>query len=171
MALTDTLSGDLKALIELKLRRTGGGGHTGVDVLSRKPAISLTDGTGSNQAIGWFSSTFTATTSGVTISLADSSDPLGAAGDDAPTCDPEGTDLRLLMIENLDDTNYITIEKGTNGVSFLGTTPGIKVPPGGVFFLMAGEDGLGPLNDGSNDEIKITANTADCSVAIDYVFG
>jgi len=171
MALTDSFSGDIKASLIGKLRRTGGGSHTGVDSLASEPSFALTDGTGANQAAGWFSATFTATTGGVTISLASATDPLGAAGDDTPTASPDETQLRALLIYNRDTTNYVTVTKGANALTCLGTTPGIIIPAGGFFLLASPIDGLGNMTDGTDDEIIVTANTANCSCEITYVFG
>ena len=118
------------------------------------------------------STTFTATTSGVTISLADSVNPLGAASDDVPTADPEGLDLRLLIIENKDDTNFITVGLGSNGVTqwLGGTDPTIKIPAGGVLVQTFPQD-IGALNDGVDDEIVIKGVTADCVVELSVLYG
>jgi len=171
MALTDTLKSTFEIITDATLTRTGGGGHTGTDKLAHNFSDELTDGSSANQASCWLSATFTATTGGITISLADSDDPLGAAGDDVPTADPEGLDVRLLVVENQDTTNYVSLSKGTNGVDWFGTTPSIKIPAGGIFVLYSPIDGLGAINDGSDDEIKVTANTASCSVKISVLYG
>jgi len=172
MAMTDVLSGTCKAEIDIRLARTGGEGHTGVDSLSEGSTLALTDGSSSNQATGFFSAQFTATTDGITIGLGDVSDPLGAAGDDAPTEDPDGKDLRAILIENLDDTNYITVSTGTNALAgWLVATDEIVIRAGGVLFQTFPVDGVTIDETGSADEIKITANTASCAVQLTYVFG
>lgn len=169
MAITDTLKSTLDIKTDATLTRTGGGGHTGLDKLTHNFLDELTDGSGANQASCWLSSTVTATTAGITVSLADSADPLGAAGDDVPTADPEGMDVRLLIVENQDDTNFVTLAPGaTYGVTFLGST---KIPAGGIFVLYSPIDGLGAVNDGVNDEITLTADTASCSVKISVIYG
>lgn len=171
MAITDTLSGTVKAELAVNLARVSGN-YTGKDTLSHTKTMTLTDGTSTNQASGWFGTSFTATTGGITISLADSADPLGAAGDDVPTSDPEGLKLRAIMIENLDTTNYVTLSLGTSAVtSWLGgTSPTVRIIAGG-FLLQTFPAGLDALNDGSDDELKLTANSASVTVKISYLFG
>lgn len=172
MAYTDVLS----ALIEAKLQpriTTTEGGIDGVRDASHVVSKRLTDGSGSGAATGFFSSTFTATTGGITVSLADSADPLGAAGDDTPTMDPEGLKLRALMIENQDTTNFVAVKSTTTTgeTSMLtGTTDSIKITAGGVL-LWTSPAGVSAMNDGADDEITITADTASCSVKITYIFG
>lgn len=133
----------------------------------------LVDGSSSGQGTGFFSSTFTATVGGITISLADSADPLAAAGDDTPTSDPEGLKLRALLVENLDATNFITVKSttSTGETSMLtGTTDSIKITAGG-FNLWFSPAGVSAMNDGVDDELDIQADTGSCSVKISYIFG
>ena len=148
------------------------GTHTGTDQISHSKTQTFTDGSGANQASAWFSSQFDATTGGITISLADSADPLGGAGDEVPTADPEGLKIRVVMIENTDDTNYVELSEGTNAItSWLGgTTPTVRIPAGGVL-LQTFPSGLDAINDGADDEIKITANTDSCTVKISVIYG
>jgi hypothetical protein len=172
MALSDTLSGTIDFDVNVVLSRTFGLA-TGKDNLSQKKTITLTDGSSTNQAAGWCSaSSITVTTGGITISLADEADPFGAAGDELPTSDPEGLKLRAIMIENTDSTNYITLGLGTNFItSWLGgTTPTVRIPAGGII-LQTFPAGLDAMNDGADDEIKLTANSASCVVKISYIFG
>ena len=106
------------------------------------------------------------------MSLADSADPLAAAGDDAPTMDPEGLKLRAILIENQDTTNFVDVEQGTNGVTgwIVASGDKVRVPAGGV--LMATfPAGLDAMNDGSDDEILFSADTASVNVKLTYVFG
>ena len=171
MALADTLTGTIKASLVADLARLSGN-YSGKDTLSHEFALALTDGSGSSAATGWFGTTFTATTGGITISLADSDDPLGAAGDDVPTSDPEGLKLRGLLIENKDTTNYISVKKGTNGEAsiFSGSTDSIKITAGGCI-LWVSPAGVSAMNDTTDDEILVTADTASCSVKISYIYG
>jgi len=171
MAITDTLRGEIIAQVVSTLDRTGGN-VAGADVLSHKKRITLTNGSGSGQASGQFGTTFTATTGGITISLADSADPLGAAGDDVPSSDPEGTKLKFLLIENLDSTNYVAVKKGTNGDTnvFTGSTDSVRIDAGGIF-LWYSPAGSNAMSDGVDDEIVVTADTASCSVKITYLYG
>lgn len=171
MAYADTLSGTVTADVNMKIVTTEGnlgGSNKAVHSIVKR----LTDGSGSNAATGFFSTTFTATTGGITVSLADSADPLGAAGDDTPTMDPEGLKLRALLIENTDDTNYVAVKKGTNGEAsvFTGATDSVKITAGGFFFWYS-PAGVSAMNDGTDDEISVTANTASCDVKITYIFG
>jgi len=172
MAITDTLNATMKVELTGTLDRTNTAGYTGKDVLSHTKTQTFTNGSGANQASIWLNSSFTATTGGITISLADSADPLGAAGDDAPTADPEGLKIRAIVIENQDATNYVELAEGTNAItSWLGgTTPTVRIPAGGVL-AQTFPSGLDALNDGADDEIKITADTASCTVKISVLFG
>ena len=173
MAITDSLSATFYAKIDADLTRAQSyGGFAGKDSIDVNKTQSFTDGSDSQQATGWFSSQFTATTDGITISLADSADPLGTAGDDVPTSDPEGKKLRALFIINEDTTNYIELENGTNALADMltGTSAKIRIGPRG-FLAISIPDGYSAMNDGSDDELKITANTSSCSVKITYMFG
>ena len=171
MAMTETLSGTINAGLRISLAREQSQ-ISGKDTLAHNITRAISDGAGSNAATGYFGSVFTATTSGITVSLADSADPLGAAGDDVPSSDPEGLKLRAIMIENLDDTNFIDVGLGTNALTnwLTGTTPEIRIPALG-FILSTMPAGLDAMNDGADDEIKITADTASCSVRISYIYG
>lgn len=171
MAVTDTLKSKFEIKTDITLTRTGGGGHTGLDKLAHDFSDTLTNGSSANQASCWLAGSVSATTGGITLSLADSADPLGTAGDEVPTADPEGLQIRLLIVENQDSTNYVTLTKGANGVTCLGTTPGIIIPAKGIFVLYSPIDGLGDINDGSDDEITLTANTAACTCKLSVMYG
>lgn len=174
MALVDTLSGKVTMDNSVTLDRTSGtaGNVNGADLLSHKLIQSLTNGSGTNQASGFFAATFTATTGGITISLADSADPLGAAGDDIPSSDPEGLKLRAIMVENQDSTNFISFKQGTNGEPSVitGSTDAIKISAGGAF-IWTSPAGITAMSDGVDDEILIQADTASVTVKISYVYG
>ena len=171
MAYADTLNGVIKADINTKIL-TSEGNISGDRSAVHAAKLALTDGSASGKATGFFSSTFVATVGGITISMADSADPLGAAGDDSPTMDPEGLKLRAVMLENSDTTNYVSVKQGTNGEASIlsGATDSIKITAGG-FFLWSSPAGVNAMNDGSDDEILVTANTDSCSVKITYIFG
>jgi len=172
MAMTDVFKSKIEIKLDATLTRTGGGGHTGTDKLAHDFTDVLTDGSAANTASCWLSGSLSATTGGITLSLADSADPWGAAGDDTPSADPEGLQIRCLIVENQDDTNYVTLEKGTNGITGLGTTPGIIIPAGGIFLLYSPIDGVGAdISDGVDDEIKLTANTAACTCKVSVMYG
>ena len=170
MSTTDELSGSIRLKINGSLTKTQDtGGVTGEDYLAISESLSLADGSSSDEATGWFSSQFTATTGGVTVSLADSADPLGGSGDNYPTEDPEGTKIKAIYIKNEDDTNYVTLGLGSNPISnWLGTT--IRIPAGSVLFQYL-PDGIDAINDGVDDELTFTANTDDCTVSLMYMFG
>lgn len=171
MALVDTLTGKVTADIVSALTRVAGS-VTGKDTLNHKKVQTFTNGTGTGQATGYFGTTFTATVGGITISLADSDDPLAAAGDDTPSSDPDGLKLRAIMIENLDGSNYIEVEQGTNGLTSWIVASGdkVRIIAGGVL-LQTFPAGLDTMNDGADDEIKITANSSSVSVKISYIYG
>lgn len=171
MAFSDTLTGVITAELNFKNTSTEGGiegTRKAVHTVRKK----IVDGTSSGQATGFFSSTFTATTGGITVSLADSADPLAAAGDDTPTSDPEGLKLRAILVENKDATNYVSVKRGTNGETSIlsGSTDSIRVDPGGMF-LWTSPAGISAMNDGSDDELLFTADTASVSIKITYVYG
>lgn len=173
MVLSDSLSGSIYVKLEASLARSQSvGGVAGTDKLNVSYNQSFADGTGTNQADGWFSSTFTATTgAGITISLANA-DPLGAAGDDVPTETTEGKKLKAILIANNDTTNYVTVAPGTNGVInwIAGTAPTVRIPAGG-FLAATFPAGLSAMADGASDELAIAANTASCSVTISVLYG
>lgn len=172
MGLTDSLSGTMKVALECTLTRTISELLSGKDNLEHTVTKSITDGTGANQASCWLTGSVTATTGGVTLSLGDSADPFGAAGDDIPTADPEGLKLRTLVIENTDSANFVTVGLGTNGLAgwLAGTTPTVRIDAGGFAAHSWPSGNSSALNDGVNDEIKITANTASviCKVSVLY---
>ncbi len=171
MAITDTLNGKIKVDVLSWLNRSSGN-WAGKDTLSHSKEVVLSDGTGSNQASGWFGSSFTCTTGGITVSLADSADPLGAAGDDVPSSDPEGLKLRAILIENQDDANFISVKKGTNGETsiFSGSTDSVQISAGGMF-LWTSPAGINAMEDGTSDELLFTADTASCTVKLSYLYG
>ena len=172
MAITDTLNATMTVELIGKLDRTNSAGYTGKDVLSHTKTQPFSDGSGSGGATIWFNTSFDATTGGITISLADSADPLGGAGDDAPTADPEGKKIKAVLIENTDDTNYIELSLGTNAVTnwLGGTTPTVRIPAGG-FLAQTFPAGIDAINDGSDDEIKISADTASVTTKISILYG
>ena len=173
MAITDTLDAKLKVSLTGTLARAmGSGGHTGTDVLEHEKTQTFSNGSGANQASGWFSTLITVTTGSTTISLADSADPTGALGSDTPSADPEGLKLRAIVIENQDDTNYVTLGTGSNAItSWLGgSSPTVRIPAGGVLAATF-PSGLDAMNDGADDEITLQANTASCVVKFSYLFG
>jgi len=172
MALTDSLSGKIKGEIDVDLVRTGEGGHTGVDKLSKKLSLALTDGTSSNQATGFFSETFAMTTGGITISLGEATTPI-AGGDINPTEDPDGKDLRAILIHNEDDTNFVKVGLGTNALTgwLAGTTPTIEIEADGWLLQTFPVDQCTLDATGNADEIKITADTASCTCLVAYIFG
>jgi len=172
MAIADTLNASVYIKLAAGLARAQTyGGVQGKDSMEVSKTNSFTDGTSASQATGWFSSQFTATTGGITVSLANA-DPLGGAGDDTPTGTVEGTKLRAIVITNEDATNYITVAPGTNGVTswLAGTTPTIRVPAGGLL-VSTFPAGLDTLNDGADEELSIVADTSSVVVKIAYLFG
>ena len=172
MALSDTLLGTVESKIDIRFARTNSNSLDGEDVIAFNKVLSLTNGSGSNQASGGFSSSFTATTGGISISLADSADPLGAAGDDVPTSSPEGLKLKAIFIENQDATNFVRVKGGVNADTNIltGSTDSINITAGG-FFLWTSPAGVSAMNDGVDDELLITANSASCTVKIIYLYG
>ena len=172
MALTDSLSGKIKGELDIDLVRTGEGGHTGVDKLAKKVSLALTDGDSSNQATGFFSETFAMTTGGITISLGEATTPIAGA-DSNPTEDPDGKDLRAILIHNEDDTNYVSIGLGTNALAgwLGGTTPTVRLEAGGFLLQTFPVDQVTLDATGDADEIKITAETGTCTCLVAYIFG
>jgi len=172
MSIADTLNASVYVKVAGALSRAQTyGGVSGKDSMEVTKTNSFTDGTGTNQASGWFSSQLTVTTGGITVSLANA-DPLGAAGDDAPTSAVEGLKLRAIIITNDDSTNYITVAPGTAGITswLAGTLPTVRIPAGGML-LATFPAGLDALNDTSDDEILLTANTDNCVCRLTYIYG
>lgn len=171
MAYSDTLSGTVSASINVKIDSSEGGiegERRAVHEITKK----LTDGSGSNEAVGFFSSTFTASAAGLHMTLANSSDPLVAAGDDSPTSDPEGKKLKAVLIENQGTTNHVLIKRGTNGETSIldGGTDSIRISPGGIF-LWYSPAGVSAMNDGTDDELFIQTDSDTSTVKITYIFG
>ncbi len=171
MAITDTLRGIITAKLQIGLGRSDDN-VSGDDILSHEYKKTILDGASTNQAVGWCSERVTATTGGITISLASSTDPFDTAGDSVPSSDPSELKLRAIMIENEDITNYVAVTNGTNALTLwlTGTTPTVRIPSGGVL-LATFPAGLDAMTDGTDDEIKITANSASVSVVVSYLFG
>ena len=162
------------ARINAKVETTEGG-LSGSNNADHEITKGMTDGTGNNQGTGAFSAEFEATTGGVTISLADSVDPLGGQGDDTPTdTDPEGTKLKAVLIENKEDAggNFVKVKRGTNGETSIldGSTDSIRINAGG-FFLWYAPDGVSAMNDGTDDELLFTSSTANVTVKLTYIYG
>ena len=177
MALGDTLTALIRAEIRSSLTRSQTlGDFSGQDKYDHLVAQTIANGSGGGQASGAFASELTVTTGGITVSLANSTDPLGAAGDDVPSNDPEGLRLRAILVENRDPTdgtgNFITIAPGSNGLTswLAGTTPTLRVPAGGVQ-LATFPRGLDTMNDGSDDELLLTADTASVVCRLTYLYG
>jgi|TARA_Y100000310_G_scaffold140352_1_gene139773 hypothetical protein len=173
MALTDTLDATIKIEFDAAIDRSQTlGDFSGKDVAKLIHREVFTDGAGSSAATGFFSSQFTATVGGITVSLADSADPLAAAGDDVPTEDPEGKKLKALVITNEDTANFVSVKRGANGEAsvFDGATDSVVITAGGMF-AWTSPAGISAMNDGVDDEILITADTDSCVVKIAYLFG
>jgi len=175
MATADALTALVRAEIRSSLSRSQPlGDFSGQDRYDHLVAKTVANGSGADQASGAFVSELTVTTGGITVSLADSVDPLGAAGDDVPSSDPEGLKLRAILVENRDPAagNFITVAPGTNGLTswIAGTTPTVRVPGGGVI-LATFPNGLDAMNDGTDDEILLTADTASVVTRLTYLYG
>ena len=172
MAIADTLAGSLKINLSATLTRINDGDLSGTDSLGHSISKIITNGSSTNQATCWLNEQVTVTTGATTISLADSADPFAAIGDEVPTADPEGLKLRLLLIENLDATNFVTLAEGANALADMlgGTSPTVKIYPGGVF-LWSCPPGGSAINDGADDEITLQADTASCEVKVTALFG
>ncbi len=86
---------------------------------------------------------------------------------------PEGLKLRAILIENLDDTNKITVKRtaSTGEASiFSGSTDTVTITAGGLF-LWTSPAGISAMSDGVDDELDFQADTADCSTRLTYIFG
>jgi len=177
MALADALTALVRGEIRSSLSRSQSlGDFSGQDKYDHLVAQTIANGASGGQATGAFASQFNVTTGGITVSLANSTDPLGAAGDDVPSSDPEGLKLRAILVENRDPTdgtgNFITIAPGSNGLTswIAGTTPTVRVPAGGMI-LCSFPEGLDPMNDGVDDELLFTADTATVACRLTFLFG
>ena len=173
MPLADTLTALIRAEIRCSLSRSQSvGDFSGQDKYDHLVAQTVANGSGNGQASGAFTSELTITTGGITVSLADSADPLGAAGDDVPSSDPEALKLRAILVENRDTTNFITIAPGSNGLTSWigGTNPTVRVPALGLQ-LATFPNGLDVMNDTSDDELLFTADTASVVIRLTYIYG
>ena len=174
MAKTDTLSGDISIRTDLKLTTAIGSLMTSFPRATLGKIFSFTDGTGTSQAEGWLTGVNTVTTDGITWSLADSVDPFGAGGDDVPEngYDPEGKKIKAILILNNDSTNYVTLGLGAHPPTDIlaGTTPTHRIAAGS-FYLYVNPKGTAAIEDGVNDELSLTANTATCSCEALVVYG
>ncbi len=167
MALTDTLKGTVTAEIDVDVTRIISGVLSGKDNYKRSKIVTLSDGTASEQANIALTGTVAATTGGITLSLADSVGPLSTGGDDVPSADPEGATIRAILIINKDTANYVTLAPGSNPVADI---TGNNIIPAGGAYLKIMPAGYNVINDGVDDEIKLTANTAtvNCDVLVLY---
>jgi len=174
MAKTDSLSGDISIITNLKLTTAISTMLSSYPTLGHSKVYSFTDGTGTNQAEGFLTGSVTVTTGGITLSLADSADPLGTGGDDVPEngYDPEDKKIKALLIENTDSTNYVTLGLGAHPPTDIlaGTTPTHRIAPSG-FYLYVIPQGTAAIADGVNDELTLTANTASCICKVSVVYG
>lgn len=172
MAYGDTVSGSIEVRINPKLT-TIEGGIDGERSVIHKIIKNLSDGSGANAAVGFFSTTFTATTGGITLSMANA-DPLGAAGDDFPTGTAvEGTKLKLIMFENTGDTNAATVEAGANPDSnvLTGSTDEINLSINGGLFLWYSPAGINAMNDGADDEFIIKSAASTTTIKVTFIYG
>ena len=171
MAYGDTLTGDIEVRINPRIA-TAEGGIEGKRSVSHKIIQALSDGSGANAAVGFFSTSFTATTGGVTLSMANA-DPLGAAGDDFPTGTVEGTKLKLIMFENTGDTNAATVEAGAAPDSnvLTGSTDEINLSIDGGFFLWYSPTGISALTDGVDDEFIIKSEASTTTIKVTFIYG
>ena len=170
MAITDTLSGSFNALVDFALQRTSDGDFSGVDKLKHTYTHNFTDGAGVDQATCWLTGEGTVTqAAAITCSLADSVNPLSTISNNVPTADPEGLKIKLILITNLDETNFITMS--TAGAAWPLTDFGTTIIyPLGTFIWIAPSGGI-TINDGADDEIQLQANVADCEARIDVLYG
>ncbi len=132
----------------------------------------LTDGTGNNQITVILAGEIAAATGGSTVSLANASDPFGAGGSSVATGTVEELKLRFMALYNSDATNFCTLKKGTNGVvGFLGgTTDGVIIGSEAPF-LWYSKAGSTAVNDGVDDELLFTADTAATTILAVFGFG
>ena len=168
MAVTDTLAGTSSFAMNLSLTRAGLPYMTGLDRAIDTNAITWTNGAGANQATCWLQGTGTVTFAApITLSLADSVNPLSTFSAAVPTADPEGLKIRLITIENEDDTNYITVGQGMAAWTDINTT---LIYPKGQWTWTAPSGGI-TINDGVDDEITVQANVGDCIANIFVLYG
>ncbi len=171
MTLTDTLKGTVTAEIDVDVTRVISGVLAGKDNYKLSKIVTLSDGSASGQATIALTGTVAATTGGITLSLADSVDPLSTGGDDVPSADPEGATIRAILIVNKDTANYVTLGLGTNAITawIAGTTPTVRILAGAAFLQTFPAGGI-VINDGVDDEIKLTGDTAtvNCNILVLY---
>ena len=170
MAITDNFSGSITTMINFALSRsvTDGADFSGVDRMKNTYTHNFTNGAGVDQATIMLTGQGTVTQAGaITLSLADSVNPLSTISNNVPSEDPEGLKIRMLLITNLDDTNYIFTAAGVNPLVDITAN---RIYPGGIFVWVAPAGG-DPIADGVDDELTLRADTADCEARIDVIYG
>jgi hypothetical protein len=172
MAITDILSGSIRTIVNFALQRTGEGYMSGTDKLTHTLETVFTDGAGASQATCWLSGNGTVTqAAAITFSLADNVNPLSTFSNAVPSkgADPEGLKIRMMILTNEDDTNYIEIKQGAAAWPLPDFDTTI-VYPGGSFVWVAPNGGT-VINDGADDELQVQANTADCLAKFIVLYG
>jgi len=168
MAIVDTMTGQTDMQFSFTLKRAAGGYFGGSDSMNHTFSTGFTDGTGASEAQIFLTGEGTVTFgAAITLSLADSVNPLSTFSAELPTADPEATKIRMLFVKNEDDTNFITLTQGVNALTDFNAT---VIYPGGAFMWIAPSGGI-TINDGIDDEITVQADTGDCLAKIAVVYG
>ena len=108
--------------------------------------------------------------------LAHATDPLGTMGDAAYSegFTVAGSKLKLLIIENLDATNTLTISRGAaNGLAIFGAaSAAMPIPHGGVFVWYDPTGAVtGALTTGSNDKLTFAVSGGSPTYQLLAVYG
>lgn len=172
MGKTDVLTITTRALVQGRRDPTISTMLSGGENILHDVKIDWTDGTGDGQVTVILTGAITVPVAGAaTVSFANA-DPYGTMGDDVPSGTVEALSLKFLLIQNLDDTNYITIGEGAAPLpNFLGgTSPTLYLGPSS-YHKFTWYKGTSAINDTSDDELTLLANTADCSAKLTAGFG
>ena len=170
VSLTFNSSGVQSDMTVKVFRTSQGGGFVGVDTYQERFSQALTEGSGSNQISGVFSSKSVSVTGGLIIELSDDADPTNGGGSEVPSSDPINKKLKGILIINTDDTNYITVSLGGNPLGgWLNTGATNLIYPGGAveWYSPVGSATL----TGSADEIVLTASAGTIICELHYMFG
>lgn len=108
--------------------------------------------------------------------LAHATDPLQSMGDATYSTGftVASSKLKLLLVQNLDSTNTITIIQGAiNGLTiFDAASHGVKIGPGGIWLFYDKAGSLsGALTTGSNDKLTISVSAGSPNAQVSCYYG
>jgi hypothetical protein len=188
MALVDVVSGLLRVAIDFNAVRSDPTGRDRYQ-LSYNASFANTDTVGDTTAFHvrcLFHETVTVTTTGVVLSLASDTAPMGTLGTNVPSDDPEGGLLKVLAFYNHSPANangravYAAInDTGLNPIvgapavdydtqAAPPVNTALLINPQGLH-LFVSPQGSSAMNDGTDDEIKVKTLTGTAAFEVLYI--